>query len=194
MRNTGEMRNKYLWITVATLGAVVICWGLWVMLKPQMATGQPAGSLQNILLEHIEYLPEVYRAHENYAGQLQNDSCVLIFRYSSNMCVSCYQDDLMDLREFIKVMGRHTVLVLPAYPFGDRKSRTRMNSETNGLSCRNIPADSLALPVHETEGEMRYFAVADARGRIGMVFFPQAGRPGITQAYFREVKKRIKAQ
>ncbi len=183
------MQNKHLWIVVTVLSTVVICWGLWIMLKPRSAA-QPAELLQGILMEHIEYLPGVYRAHENYAGQLQNDTCaVLIYRYSQNTCAPCFLEDLSDLGEFCKTIGRDNVMVLPAYPSNDRNSRMKMNSEINGLEYRNIPADSLALPIHKSEGEKRYFAVLDAQGRVGMVFFPVKGRQDLTRRYFREIAR-----
>jgi hypothetical protein len=189
MRNAGEKQNKHLWVTVAALSAIVVCWGLWTMLKPY-STARPAESLQGILMEHIEYLPEVYHAHENYAGRMHNDTCaVLVYRYSSGMCNPCYQDDLMDLKEFIKTIDRNKALVLPAYPSNDRRSRMQMNSETNGLNYRNIPADSLTLPASASEGEKRYFAVINTQGRVGMVFFPTRGRSDLTQRYFNEISR-----
>lgn len=181
------MRNIHLWITITVLSAAVICWGLWIMFKPHSAAHSDE-LLQNVLMEHIEYLPQVYRAHENYAEQLHNDTCaVLIYRYSSGMCTPCYRDDLMDLKEFVETIGRDRVLVLPAYPSNDRRSRMQVNSVTNGLRYKNIPADSLALPLHESEGEMRYFAVADAQGRVDMVFFPVKGHQNLTRRYLHEV-------
>jgi hypothetical protein len=159
------------------------------MLKPNKAA-QPSESLQNILMEHIERLPEVYRAHESYAGQVHDDTCaMLVYRYSSTMCNPCYQEDLMNLREFIETTGRNRVLVLPAYPLNDRRSRMQINSEPQGIRYRNIPSDSLALPVHVDEGEKRYFAVIDARGRVGMVFFPVRGRNDLTRRYFQAISR-----
>ncbi|MDR2040316.1 MAG: hypothetical protein LBQ60_20560 [Bacteroidales bacterium] len=182
------MQNKRLFVVIVALSATIICFGLGVMIKPR-TTAQPAESLQSILMEHIEYSPEVYRAHENYAGQLYNDTIMLIYRYSSRMCTPCYQDDLIDLKEFIEIICRNVVLVLPAYPSNDRRSHIRINSETQGLKYRNIPPDSLALPIHADEGEKRYFAIMDTQGHVGMVFFPEKGRQDLTRRYFREIAK-----
>ena len=156
------------------------------MYKPH-APAQPSESLQGVLMNHIEYLPEVYRAHEKYSGLLQNDTCVLIYRYSSNMCTSCYLDDLMDLKDFFEGIEKNRVLILPAYPPNDRRGRMQINSETNGFRFRNITTDSLAFPISKSEGEKRYFAVVDTQGRIGMVFFPTSGRRDLTQRYFQEI-------
>jgi len=182
------VKEKHFWIIVISIIAIIICWGLRVMFKPNLAA-QPAESLQRILFDHIKNFPEVYQAHENYSQQLKNDTCsVLIYRYSSNMC-SCYQDDLMDLYEFIESIGIDKALILPAYPFNDSRSRIRINSETKGLKYQNIPSDSLALPIREDGEEKRYFAIIDAQGKLGMVFFPVTGRQDLTRRYFQEVKR-----
>jgi hypothetical protein len=55
--NKYTMRIKYLWITAVAVITTVICRGLWFTLEPRTTT-QPAESLQSILMEHIEYLPE----------------------------------------------------------------------------------------------------------------------------------------
>jgi hypothetical protein len=98
-------------------------------------------------------------------------------------------DDLLGLKEFQKIIGRDIALILPAYPANDRNSRIRMANETEGFKCRNIPADSLALPMSASEGEKRYFAVIDAQGRVGMVFFPTRGRSDLTRRYFNEISR-----
>ena len=177
---------------VATLSVVILFCGLWVMFKPDTAE-QSAESLQGILMEHIEYLPEVYRAHDNYANCLYKDTCaVLVYRYSSGWCSSCYLDDLADLKDFRKTIGWDMALVLPAYPINDRNSRIQMYNETTGFRYRNIPADSLALPKRAGGDEKRYFAVVDKHGKIGMVFFPVRGRQDLTRMYFRRVERYFK--
>lgn len=174
---------------IAALCAVVMCWGFWVMFKPHSAV-QPADSLQGILFDHIERLPEVYSTHQSYTQRLRDDTCaILIYRYSPNMCNACYQEDLFNLRDFQETIGREKVLVLPAHPVHDRGSRVQMNSEMEGFRYRNIPVDSLALPFREGEGEKRYFAVIDKQGQIGMVFFPVMGRQELTQRYFKKVSR-----
>ena len=187
------MQDKKLLIIVAALSAVVLCWGIWAMLKPP-ATGQPADSHQDVLMKHIEYISEVHHAHEDYAVQFHNDtSAVLIYRYSPDMCAPCYQEDIYSLRVFQESIGRDVVLALPAYPVYDRISRARIINETEGFKHRNITADSLAIPVSSRYGALNYFAVLDTQGRIGMVFFPVRGRPELTQRYFREVLRYFQA-
>ncbi len=138
---------------IAVLSAAVIGWGLWVMFKPHVVA-QPAESLQNTLFDHVKSMSEVYYAHENYAQRLHNDTCaILVYRYTPNMCNSCYLEDLFELKEFQKDIGRDVILVLPAYSSNDRSNRIRMANETEGFKCQNIPVDSLALPLREGEGE-----------------------------------------
>ena len=93
-----KRQNKHLWITIASLSIIVLCWGLWILLKPD-STAQPAESLQGILMDHIKYMPEVYRAHEDYSNRLHDDTCaILIYRYTPNVCNSCYLEDLFDIK------------------------------------------------------------------------------------------------
>ena len=103
------MKNKKIWISIA-LSTVVLCWGIKVMLKPQAAM-PPAVSLENVLMENTEYIQEVYRAHENYAKRLHDDTCaVLIYRYSTGMCSPCYTDDLSNLKRFRETIGKDIAL------------------------------------------------------------------------------------
>ena len=129
------MQNKRLWIIVTILSVMVVCWGVgWVFLQPP-SPAQPIDSLQAVIMEHIEYLPEVFRAHESYNGQLHNDSnAIFIYRYSPSMCAPCYLEDLLELDEFSKTIDRSRILVLPAYSTNDRSSRARIFSETRGLA------------------------------------------------------------
>ena len=63
-----------------------------------------------------------------------------------------------------------------------------MSNEMKGFKYKNIPPDSLALPVRNGEAK-RYFAVIDEHGKLGMVFFPVRGRNDLTQRYFQEVAR-----
>ena len=175
---------------VAVMSVAVTVLGLWALRKPQpRSLEQTTGSLQGVLLDHVEYLPEIYRAHEDYSVFLHNDtSATLIYRYAPGGCSPCYLDDLTLMREFRQTMDKDFTLALPAYPANDRNTRIQIAHETEGFNVRNIPADSLALPAGKGS-DVRYFAVIDQHGRVGMVFFPVRGRNDLTRQYFKRVEK-----
>ena len=190
-----KMLNERLWVMVAVVSVLVTCWGLWALFKPQphfpdQFSGLLPGSLHGVVMEHVEHLPDVYRAHDSYAQRLHDDTCtILIYRYSPGGCSPCFLEDLADLKEFLKRIGKDIALVLPAYPADDRNTRIRLTHEMEGFRYRNIPADSLAMPVCVGKGEMRYFAIIDEQGQVGMVFLPVRGRKDLTQMYFKEVSR-----
>lgn len=165
---------------------------LWCILftgcKESVKTKQFA---PKFLMEQVLLSSEVY--HSSVCSLGLYDAPILVYRYSGNMCHSCIIENLMELRDFQERTGKDHILVLPAFP-EDRGGKARLNTELADFNYLNISPDSLALPIHEIEGAKPYFAVLNSDGKLEMVFFPQAGRPEITQAYFREVEKRIKAQ
>ena len=104
-------KNKRLWVMICTFGVVVIIWWGWKISKP--STSQNVSlSLHRILMEHIEYLPDVYRAHDKHFVRLYNDSNkAFIFRYSPGGCSPCYFEDLNELRDFQKSIGKDIALL-----------------------------------------------------------------------------------
>jgi len=66
------MKNPYkrFWI-IAVLSIVVMCWGVWVMIKQRSLKQQTE-------FNYIDYLPEVSRAHENYATPLNVDTFAIL--------------------------------------------------------------------------------------------------------------------
>ena len=147
----------------------------------------------------IEYAPEIVMEQINFSSDVYHSSIdmlwfqklpIIIYRYSWNMCNSCIIDDLMELRDFQKRIGKDHILVLPAYP-DERKSKARLNNELADFSYQNISIDLLIIPIHETEGTKPYFAMVNNVGKLEMVFFPKRSHTVITQAYFKEVEKRL---
>jgi len=181
------MQNKRILIIIAALSVLVVCFGLWVISKPNNTTRRLRASLQTILIDHVLYIPKAYHVHDNYTEQLLNRT--LIYRYSQNSCAPCYLEDIFELDELGKIIGRDNMLILPAYTEYDRNSRITINSEVRGLNYRNIPPDSLPLPINKAGEHLRYFAVIDEHGDVGMVFFPTRGRQDLTRLYFKEVER-----
>ena len=91
---------------------------------------------------------------------------------------------------FKKKIGKDRILVLPYFP-EDRSSRARLNTELGDFNYQNISTDLLTIPVHEIDGAKSYFAIMDGDGKLEMIFFPQKEHSAITQAYFKEVEKRL---
>jgi hypothetical protein len=116
---------------------------------------------------------------------------VLIYRYSNAMCQSCIFEDIIELKNFQKTIGKDNILVLPDYP-KDRGSIIQLKNELADFRYKNIPSDSLIIPVNNIEGYQRYFAVVNKYGNIEMVFFPKRNCPELTKMYFTEIAKRLK--
>jgi peroxiredoxin len=142
-----------------------------------------------IMMEQIILSSHIYHASTN---KLQlSDKPTLIYRYSGAMCQTCVYEDIFELRDFQEKTGKENILVLPAFP-DNRDNRVRLSHELADFNYRNIPADSLIIPVQEPEGAKRYFAVIGEDGKIEMVFFPKKGHPAVTRSYFAAVEERLK--
>jgi len=180
------------WAMVAALSVIVLGCGLWVILKqPPKAKRSTQLPQSSILMEHVAFTPQVYKAHGFYPEQLHNEaSPIIVYRYSPAGCSPCYHEDLFELEEFGNTIGIDKILVLPSYSAYDRNSRIQISNEIREFNYRNIPPDSLAIPVSVREGEKRYFAVLDADGHVDMVFFPARGQQKLTRQYFQMVAAR----
>ena len=180
--------NKFKF-TVTALTLVVLLWGFWLKFGTSPTAFHTEG-YHEIMKKHIEYVPYVVRTHENAIVGLHDDAkSVLIYRYSDRMCGPCYSADLKELRLFMETFRKLKCIVLPAYFDDNRSNRIKMAAETEGFSHINIPPDSLPLPINSNGEDMRYFAVLDKHGQVGMVFFPTRGRQDLTRLYFNEIKR-----
>jgi hypothetical protein len=135
---------------------------------------------------------QIYQASANKPRLGENRS-VLIYRYSDAMCETCVFEDLTELQTFQETIGKDNILVLSAYP-NDRNGRIRAANELAYFNHRNISMDSLIVPMSETDGHKRYFALINEKGDIEMAFFPRRGKPELTRMYFKEIGKRLKTK
>jgi len=183
------MKNKRLLVIIAALSTTLIVCG--ILLKPNTHSNTNSlGYIQGILMEQIKYQSEVYYNHNLYSTRLNDDTVtVLIYRYSPDICSSCYQEDLLELKEFQKNEKKVVTLILPAYPVTNRSNLMKIEKETQGFKYKNIPSDSLSLPLNMLYEEKRYFAVINEQGRIGMVFFPVTDHLYLTRRYLQEVAR-----
>ncbi len=124
------------------------------------------------------YLPESYEKPK------------LIYRYSDFMCGGCIFEDLENLKDFQKKIGKDHILVFPDFN-NNRRNLVRHRYELAAFNYHVLSADSLVIPMYETDGARQYFAVVDCDGKLEMVFFPKRGHSAITLAYFKEVEKRL---
>lgn len=125
---------------------------------------------------------------DNY---IRNDNYMLIYRYTKDMCRTCYQEDLAELYKFQQKVGRNRILIIPAFE-DNRSDVIQLRHELKNFNYVNIPADSMFTPVNQLNGIIqRYFAVINHEGKIEFMFFPQLGQCEITRKYFEKVEKII---
>ena len=141
-----------------------------------------------ILTTQIHCVPEIIRSYEQRKDAYGQKN-TLFFRYTNNSCGSCINYYLFEILTLQEEIGKEHVWLFPAYP-DDRGSQIQLRSELAKYNYRNIPADSLLLPVYEGE-QKSYFAWLDNEGEIGMVFVPDINKPQYTRHYFQEVKRLI---
>ena len=140
------------------------------------------------LIVNILYVPEIIRSYEKVKLEYGKKN-ILFFRYISNSCNSCSDSQLNELFTFQEEIGKEHVWIFPAYP-DDRNSRIRLSAELSGYNYRNIPADSLIIPIYGGE-QKSYFAWINSEGEIELVFVPNRSNVYHTRQFFIEVKRII---
>lgn len=141
-----------------------------------------------IILNQVILSSEIYQSNDYRLPD--HKEMLFIYRYSEHICPSCVIEDLIALRDFQDKIGKDRIIILPAFS-EDRSSEARLHTELADFNYQNILPDSLIVPKHETKGDKAYFAVITGDGKLEMVFFPVKGRSDITQAYLKEVEKRL---
>ena len=142
----------------------------------------------DILFPNILHVPEIIRNYE-IVKLVYGKKNTLFFRYVSNYCSSCLDNQLNEILSFQEEIGKEHVWIFPAYP-NDRNSRIQLSNELAKFNYRNIPADSLLIPVYDGE-QKSYFAWINNEGELDMVFIPDRNNVHYTRQYFLEVKKRL---
>jgi hypothetical protein len=139
------------------------------------------------LMMNIRCIPEIIQSF----GEVKNTygrQNTLFFRYGSSLNSSYLLDEILVLQQEI---GKERIWIFPAYP-DNRNSKIQLHNELANFNYRNIPADSLLIPIYGDE-EKGYFAWTNHDGKIDMVFFPDEDKARHTHSFFREVKRRVQA-
>jgi len=142
----------------------------------------------DMLIEQIVLSSVVYNTHYSLPDSIEPP--ILIYRYSDLMCEGCVFEDLENLKDFQKEIGKDRILVLADFN-NFRINMVRHRYELESFNYRILPTKSLIIPVNETEGLKPYFALLNSDFKLEMVFFPKKGFNEITQAYLKEVEKRL---
>jgi hypothetical protein len=137
------------------------------------------------LMKNVCYIPEIIRSHERAKDSY--DKNILFFRYINNTCSSCLDSYLAEILTLQEEIGKDNIWIFPAYPDG-RESRIRLSNELAKYNYRNIPSDSLYIPIFEGE-KLSYFAFINNEGEIDMVFIPDKDHIQEIRNYFIEIKK-----
>ena len=141
------------------------------------------------LIANVLLVPEIIRSYDK-VKDIYGKKNSLFFRYVQTSCSSCFDSQLNEILTLQEEIGNDRIWIFPAYP-DDRNSRIRLSNELAKYNYRNIPTDSLLIPIYSGE-QKSYFAWVNSKGEIDMVFVPDWNKVQFTRKYFIEVKKRLK--
>jgi len=149
---------------------------------------------ENHWIINLKLYPQIYNDFLYNKVLLQektdNKTSVLIYRYSKYMCENCIQEDLVEIEQFQKEIGREKVLLLPSFP-DNRAGIIELTNVLSKFNYVNIPIELLLIPSRDGDYMQSYFGVIDEDGNLTMAFIPLRGKANITRLYFSEVKKII---
>ena len=101
------------------------------------------------LIINFACVPEIVRSYEK-VKEVYGKKNTLIFRYISNSCNSCLDSRLNELLTFQEEICKERIWIFPAYP-DDRNSIIQLSADLAKYNYRNIPADSLHIPIYGGE-------------------------------------------
>lgn len=141
-----------------------------------------------LLMTNIRCVPKIVRSYEK-VKDVYGGKNILFFRYVNNACSSCLNGYLTEILALQEEIGKKHIWIFPAYP-DDRSSRIQLSNELAKYNYRNIPCDSLLIPIYEGE-EKSYFAWINNEREIEMVFIPDKNKFQDTRNYLLEMKQII---
>jgi hypothetical protein len=175
-----------------SLVGLFCCLTLFAIMSAVSCSGsnhqESLSSNNELFMTNIRCIPGVIRSYESIKN-IYGRKNTLFFRYVNTSCSSCTDIYLNEILSFQEEIGKDNVWIFPAYP-NDRMSRIRLSADLEKFNYKNIPRDSLIIPMHEGE-EKSYFAWINNEGEIDMVFFPDKGKALLTRDYFLEVKRKL---
>ncbi|WP_025831050.1 hypothetical protein [Bacteroides stercorirosoris] len=174
---------------------IVICIALfaYIYVKKDCELKKSYGKME-LLSSYVTYSVDMLKqvSIEGISSTVFPEKNVLIYCFSEDMCDECIYQDLAELYEIQKEIGRDRVLLLPVY----RMSRTNQivyRNKLHDFKYMSIPVDSIKFPFHRGNGlEQRFFVYTDEAGGIRSLFFPQKNKQNITRIYLSGVKRQMK--
>lgn len=138
----------------------------------------------------------VYQSYNKFKPFIKNynkqNSYLLVYRYSNKVCDGCVHEDLNNLEDFISIIGKESVLILPSFP-DSRESKINLRNKLRKYNFINIPIDTFKLPDNmDGNGEHRFFALINKENEIKTVFFPIAKKSSFTKMFFDTIKDSFK--
>lgn len=149
----------------------------------------------NILLSrvahYIDVSNEIVSKEQIHSFKL-SETNVLIYRFSEEMCDGCILQDLKELYNIQKNIGKNKVLVLPAYE-NTHYNTMLLKDKLSNFRFLNIPEDSLKFPINHTTGlYQRFFAYVNNKGEMTSFYFPSKNQQDMTRFYLSYLKEKIK--
>ena len=139
---------------------------------------------------NIHCIPEIVQNFENVKS-IYGRPNTLFFRCGSTLNWNDDNNLLDELTALQEEIGKERVWIFPAYP-NDRNTRIRLRQELANFNHRNVPVDSLLIPVYDGE-EKSYFAWVNNDGEIDIVFLSGKNKFQHANKFFMEVKKLLQA-
>ena len=142
----------------------------------------------DIVMTNVVCVPEIIYSYES-VKEIYGKKNTLFFRYVPSVCSPCLDSQLNEILALQEVIGKDNIWILSSFP-DDRNSKIRLNSELSNFNYKNIPADSLLIPI--CNGKQRsYFIYVNNLGNVYIVFLPDEGNGKYTRDFLLEVRKRL---
>lgn len=155
--------------------------------------------LQNendMLISYVAYSIEMMEgvSIEDMESNIFPEKNALVYSFSESMCDDCIYQDLTELYELQKVIGKDKVLLITSYAT-DRMSRIILKNKLHNFRYLNLSLDSIKFPIDcATKMERRFFGLTDESGKLCSMYFPIKDKQSLTRIYLNGAKSFILSQ
>ena len=120
-----NLKNKTTYTLLGSLIIFLLTYGMWkkdesdICRKRTYTLESQLMESENSRIAYLKLYSPVYMHYFNNKSSIRektgSKSSVLIYRFSKHMCAVCVHEDLYEIEQFQKDVGKEKIVLLPAY-------------------------------------------------------------------------------
>lgn len=185
--------NNFITVCISVMSVSAISFSFYISERTVNILEINRRDMNRLLSDVVRYIDnsnEVIGKNEIQSFTL-DETNILVYRFSEDMCDGCILQDLTELYNIQKSLGKNKILILPAYE-NNRYNMMLLKNKLSNFRFTNISEEFLEFPSSRTTGlSQRFFAYVNNQGRMTSFYFPSKNQQDITRLYLNHLKEKI---